>query len=462
MSRFLPADLRATVLSYVPLFQVQTWEEDEAALDHDTQFTPNVLRVMLNKYNIDPEVIQKHFTHPVQKLHTAIEAGSYNPNKFQLFPFERYVRLALLSGDIGYWCHYFMDPMLCLIAAIRHNNLNLVEYYLDRLDKSIEDRLSTSYFSDKTYYLMLKLASEYASEKIIYTIIAEAISRDFILSVETKNYIKANLRDYSKLALLDFSTQDIKFDVDKSVDVVVTQFRVSDLKAIDGSKPFPIFPFRSFNEGLKPYLSVDKLPDIKTTAEYVREHWPESKSKDTYLAYCELLLGQEVSKKYFSVEDDEKLYLNPYIYAIAVSTMSPVIKDWSKANVGGFSSSMVLPSEVLYQPEQARNRDLISDVVKTYLISGFIRGDPGKLMGYNRIDIIKKLYKQKRSKISSAEVAARLAPYIKNIDSYLYPDTILQYEIMKNLRFTPHKVNDLEKQKLIMEHRKRFVEILLT
>ena len=457
--------LLARILSYIPLTQIQIWQRQD-----ETIFTPDLLLAMLNKYHISPAVVEGRYLAPVrQELLAPL-----------LTPFDYYVFLALLAGDIGYNCQFYVDPIYCLVAAVRNNNLELVQYYLGQIPKIVESRELSILLPNMTdYHVLLKLATEHASDDIIYFILAQAVTIDFTIDEATLEYIRANKNDYFALRRLNLTQKRevyekiINIKARRVVDVATYGLSLGEFgpnqidPAILTSEIYDpeIFPGEHISDlldDLNPYLSFRQLPYVQKMIDFVSAHWAPSENRDRYLGYCKLLLNQPVDMEIFLYEDNSagKMMIEPNIVVLLATIMSPYLSTFKEYISNCGINPMV--SEVLYGTMLEPNHPAVKNI---YLTDGMIRGDTANLLSgtYPNTISIAYYYNNPRA-ILDAAMALRLKPYVKDIDKLLHPITMMQYITMKkfglNPVLTPAEEQKLQYQKSLTDKRLKLFNLI--
>ena len=362
------------VLSYLPLKQIQIMEEWINTNGYITIFTPELLRSILIHYNIDPMVIQDVFVRPVAELEKSIIANTYDPIIFQLSPFELFVQLAFWSGRIGFRCHFYAKPLYCLISAVRHNDIQLVNYYLNQLESPLDFRLRVAHVQ-----FLLKLATEYADPIIVFTLMAEQIVNKFDLSKKMAEYIRSNYNNYFEMKSIAGFNQIIRSEVKPNTDEPTFLYSF-DSQLIAMENPNLLFGanFPSFRDGssivscLEPYLAKSQLQEIRNIMEFVTQKWQKSAPKEVedFSNYCKILLGYDLDISQLTTQVAGKTKFHAYMVAAMIIVMSPLYNKY-REEIGESEVTHNRPitypsSEVLYDLSLAKGIPFSASITDSF------------------------------------------------------------------------------------------------
>ena len=141
-------DVKVLILSYLPLKTLQLID-DAGKNPFPVTLLTNLLLIKYNiKIDLQPQII----------------------SQLILEPFELYTKTVMRLGEVGYNGQFYLPIYACLFNSIKHNDLNLLHYYLLRYfgkDSEITKQAINWLISDQKLYDILIYLSNKDSKNVI-------------------------------------------------------------------------------------------------------------------------------------------------------------------------------------------------------------------------------------------------------------------------------------------------------
>ena len=302
MSRYLPHDVKLTLLYYLPLTYIQ-------------RLNPNAqLLIQLFKFKYQQELSTNE----------------------RLTTLESYTLNTMLKGEVGYLGQLFFNPYHCLALAVKANNFDCVQYYLHRTLLQI-----------KECAILLILAYNYATDKNIVNLLLAT-------------YLSYGNTDYSLTQLKNMQKEQIVTEIQVEMFTHLTEpgydFEILSLTKIESAHIYQ----RKFPEVSHLRLNMINKHVIylaKQIYDYVVQAWNQSINRDRYLALLAILLNRDFNQSLLFASD-VNFDLSSLAYKLMVSVLH---KDLPKTRVLSYATPAI-PSEILYLSDIEVYRDIVNEL----------------------------------------------------------------------------------------------------
>lgn len=410
---WLPFELRLSVLQYLPLKDFQRLH------DQGYQFDLASLQQLLHwKYGLTPAQIQIGFA---DKLNQSI-----------LTPFDQFVKMAMLAGDIGFAGQLYVRPDICLMMAVQSADNELIKYYLDRFHYLIDyKRLKTpeEQAAEREGIARAKGSEEEDEEELVersmYRIDTNKRRYKGLLrylaektnNVQTIGYLQQGIQRLPQSHLLS-ATQLLKNLRDRpntvfrvalvSVNLMVLREHINVFRSLD----FPdIRPNSIINVGRFVIMTEDLYQTLPAVIHLVQTNFPASPTRDQYLQSLKVLLNQDSS--------------NPKDIGLALVVLNEPILSKLVTGYRVTARIFVVPfSERLYDVplfalmEQQQNR-LYTEILGIIRLSIWMAKRQLEYVNLaTYLTPVEELYLTGAGRIRDAETARFLAPFM-NIEPLL-------------------------------------------
>lgn len=440
----LPSDLRFLIYGYLPLKKLQLLEEQFAVAGFNllpTQAKAGLSMLLQTKYRIPATEIADHLT-----------------SDMPLIPFESYCHLAMLAGDIGYNGQWYLPPYAALFAAIRHGDMELFDYYVDRylearfhFHSRVDDVLQALKWPlHSSYGLVLLTRLLFSSvDQIDSRLVADHMRsrlRRILFAIPDENLANVvrpeiKVPRLGPLSIYELTSALIFMDYD---DVPMGRHH-----------PFPRINLKQIRYHLINFYFFIPKSYIDAAVNMIRvieTNFPPSAERNEYLLTLHVLAGHDINLADFDTSSsDDVIALLTLVTSVmngnawrSIVRREPVSAPARRLVIGPLISEVIYDAEMAIQgsaaiqtnlmPPASFSLDLFPD---TLLISAYLAGrtiESGVYPGP-----LQTLYYDYQNQtgnrtIYDAETAARLSDYF-NVRRHLRPVTPFDEKLMRLFGF---------------------------